>query len=249
MVLTATTAYRFPRDDAARALLPRRAALLSALAEQDLGFAVPRPLAPVDAEQPVGRCFLATTRVPGEPLTRAEAGRWRDGVGRDLGGVLAALSATTARIGPLVGIAADFWAGFAAGVEDELFALMSPAGRRRARRELDHVLALPRPVTPVLVHGDLGGDNLLWELSGPPRLASVIDWDDLSLDSPANDIASIAATYGWSIAADAARYIDADDAMMERARRVAATFALQQALPAARSGDVENVDDGLHAYR
>ena len=36
---------------------------------------------------------------------------------------------------------------------------------------------------------------------------------------------------------------------MDQARHIAATFALQQALPAARSGDTENLEDGLLSYR
>jgi Ser/Thr protein kinase RdoA (MazF antagonist) len=238
VVLTPTTAYRFPRDEGSRARLPGRAALLAVLAEHDLGFAVPGPLAPVCADEPVGRCHLVTTRVPGRPLTRGV-------VGAELGRVLAALAAATDRLRGTVGPPVDRWIGFADGVERELFPLMSAHGQRRARRELDAVLALRVPSSPVLVHGDLGGDNLLWQPGTPPRLAGVIDWDDVFLGSAANDVASIAATYGWSVAAQAA----GSAAVVEEARVIKATFALQQALPAALSGDIANLDDGLRRYR
>ncbi|HTJ32994.1 MAG TPA: aminoglycoside phosphotransferase family protein [Dactylosporangium sp.] len=244
VVLTATTAYRFPRDEAARALLPGRAAVLEVLAARDLGFAVPAPLAAPDADEPVGRCFLATTRVPGEPLTTARG--WPDGLAAALGRALA----TLAGVGHLVGAPAPHrWADFAAGVERELFPLMSAPGRRRARQELDAVLAHPAPVTPVLVHGDLGGGNLLWDPGPPLRLTGVIDWDGLFLGNPANDVASIAATYGWTIADQAARTAGYGSEVLRQARQIRATFALQQALPAARSGDTASLDDGLQAYR
>ncbi|GAA4243327.1 phosphotransferase family protein [Dactylosporangium darangshiense] len=247
VVLTATTAYRFPRHEAARALLPGRAAVLAILAARDLGFAVPAPLAPPDADEPVGRCFLATTRVPGEPLP---AGSTHDGVGAGLGQALAALAEATECVGNLVGAPEPHrWADFAAGVERELFPLMSAPGRRRARKELDGVLALPAPVTPVLVHGDLGGGNLLWDAGPPLRLAGVVDWDGLFVGSPANDVASVAATYGWEIAAQAARSAAYAGEILSQARQIRATFALQQALPALRSGDIARLDDGLQAYR
>ena len=37
--------------------------------------------------------------------------------------------------------------------------------------------------------------------------------------------------------------------MLADARIIAATFALQQALPAALSGDQDSLDDGLRTYR
>jgi len=250
VVLTATTAYRFPRHEASRTLLHRRATVLAALAAQNLGFAVPAPLAPPNLDEPVGRCYLATTRVPGEPLAGGGARVWPDRLGAELGRVLAALAGATGQVGHLVGRPAlNRWAGFAFDVEQELFPLMSASGRRRARHELDQVLALPPPRTPVLVHGDLGGDNLLWDPGPPLRLAGVIDWDGLFVGSPSNDVASIAATYGWTVAAQAARSTGDVEATLSQARRVQATFALQQALPALRSGDTANLDEGLYAYR
>ncbi|GIH14949.1 phosphotransferase family protein [Rugosimonospora africana] len=250
VVLTGTTAYRFPRHEVDRMLLHRRATVLSAMAAQNLGFAVPVPLAVPNLDEPVGRCYLATSRVPGEPLADGGAHVSPHRLGAELCSALAALSSATEHVGQLVGEPTpNRWAGFAADVEQELFPLMSARGRQRARHELDRVLALPPPTTPVLVHGDLGGDNLLWD-SGPPlRLASVIDWDALFLGSPSHDVASIAATYGWAVAAQAAQSTGDADATLNEARRIQATFALQQALPAQRSGDTAKLDDGLHGYR
>jgi hypothetical protein len=37
--------------------------------------------------------------------------------------------------------------------------------------------------------------------------------------------------------------------LLDQARVIAATFALQQALPAALNGDKASLDDGLHEYR
>ena len=55
---------------------------------------------------------------------------------------------------------------------------MSDQGRRRAEAELNHVLAID-PTGSALVHGDLGGTNLLWstDQAAVPRLTGVLDWD------------------------------------------------------------------------
>ncbi|MEV6522431.1 aminoglycoside phosphotransferase family protein [Longispora sp. NPDC051575] len=247
VLLTPDAVYRFPRTEAARVLLPHHSRVLAALAGAGPDFAVPVPLAPVDADEPVGRCYLATTRVPGQPLGSGY-GHYRTGA--ELGRVLAALTRLTPRLaGTVDAHRPDRWALFAADVETELFGLMSADGRRRARQQLDAVVALPAPPDPVLVHGDLGGDNLLWDPGPPLGLTGVVDWDGLGLGSPADDVASIAATYGWATATEAAERAGCPAGTLRHARSVQATFALQQALPAARSGDTANLDDGLLGYR
>lgn len=250
VVLTATTAYRFPRTEAARALLPGRAEVLAALARIGFGFAVPRPLSMVGADQPVGRCYLATTLVPGRPLAADDPRARPATLAAELARVLAGLAGATARLADVVAVAGRRrWCDFAARCETLLFPLMSARGRVRARRELDDVTA-PAPRTdPVPVHGDLGGSNLLWRVAAPARLLGVVDWDGLALGSAADDIASIAATYGWTVAADAARRAGHPPAIVGRARRIRETFALQQALPAVLSGDAASLDDGLRDYR
>ncbi|HEY0935604.1 MAG TPA: phosphotransferase [Trebonia sp.] len=102
------------------------------------------------------------------------------------------------------------------------------------------------------MHGDLGGTNLLWRIDGTslPRLTGVLDWDGAQIGNQADDLASIAATLGRP----AAKRIDAirhsgDIPTIAAAEAITATCALQQALPAALSGDIVNLDDGLTTYR
>lgn len=83
-----------------------------------------------------------------------------------------------------------------------------------------------------------------------PRLAGVLDWDEARIGSQADDLASIAATFGWPLA----RRVDAErhagqTPTIGAAEAIAATFALQQALPAALSGDASSLADGLTSYR
>jgi aminoglycoside phosphotransferase (APT) family kinase protein len=133
-------------------------------------------------------------------------------------------------------------AAFAAGVRNELFRLMSARGRDRAATELDQLLRL-EPTTATLVHGDLGGTNLRFAAG---RLVGVLDWDEAHLGDPAADLASIAVTVGWPAARAIAPELEPE---LELAARVyAATFALQQAPPAARAGDQDSLWDGLAGY-
>lgn len=97
------------------------------------------------------------------------------------------------------------------------------------------------------MHGDLGPENVLWEsIDGLPRLSGVVDWDDVGLGDPAEDLAAIGAGYGDSLLRRVLTLGGwADHETTARIAAIAGTFALQQALAAYRDGDEEELRDGL----
>lgn len=218
---------RFPRTDIARANLPRIIRLLENL---DVGVTVPRPLPGSRPDLPLGQAFAALSYVPG---TRWNP-EWTVPVD-DFAALLKRMS--TVDDSPDLAPSPD-WSTFAADVRNELFPLMSARGRDRARTELADLLQLPA-TKATLVHGDLGGTNLRF---ADGRLVGVLDWDEAHVGDPAADVASIAVTVGWPAA-----YAIAPD-LVAPARVYAATFALQQALPALRAGDQDSLRDGLAGY-
>lgn len=250
VVLLGEVAYRFPRDEESRRALGARVALLDALGAGLPEGLVPGPLAEPDLGQPVGRCHVALRRLSGRELTRDEAGA--PGVLTELARLLDALAELGRR--PTIAAAvppADprYWDRFADDVRRVLFPLMSDSGRRRATAELDAVTTV-NPVGSALVHGDLGGSNLLWADAGSGwRLTGVLDWDEAHLGSQADDLASLATMIGWPLAdqLDQLRHGGRSPTMAD-ARIIETTFALQQALPAALSGDAESLADGLTRY-
>jgi len=256
VVLAGDVAYRFPRDEESRRALAGRTALLRVLQGSRLPVATPVPLTAAEPgqDEPLGRCHVALSRLPGQPLPREQATSPRSEpiVIGDLARLLDALAELGAD--PAVRKAApgpdpDHWARFAAEVTRVLFPLMTPPGRRRAGAELARVMGVD-PGGTALVHGDLGGSNLLWQVTeAGPRLTGVLDWDEAQIGNQAGDLASLAATFGWELAGrlDARRHAGRRPAIAD-ARAIAATFALQQALPAALSGDQAMLDDGLAGY-
>ncbi len=255
VVLAGEVAYRFPRDERSRRALPARMALLAVLARARLPVAIPAPLDAGYAGRPLGTCYAAVSRVHGEPAERgaSRVQRAESALAHGLAGLLdklAALGAQERFRHAAPAAAADDWIRWADQVRDVLFPLMTEAGRRRAELELAAVSAVD-PTGSALVHTDLGGSNLLLTADGDIQtVTGVLDWDGAEIGNQASDLASIAATFGWRLAAQ----IDAQRAhpqgpMIGIARVVAATFALQQALPAALSGDSDSLADGLAAYR
>ncbi|MFI2289962.1 viomycin phosphotransferase [Streptomyces niveus] len=251
VVIGAERVVCFPRTEAAAGRLPLRAAVLRALAGLELGFRTPEPLVENGDESP----FLVLSRVPGAPLP-ADALKdpgVAEAVAAQYAGLLAALSGAGAD--PAVRAALphapyDGWRQFAAGVRGELYGLMSDDGRRRAERELTALDGLPH-LTGAVVHGDLGAENVLWEsVGGVPRLGGVVDWDEVTLGDPAEDLAAIGAGHGedflWRVRTHAG---PPDDGLTARIATIRGTFALQQALSAHRDGDMEERADGLTDYR
>ncbi len=253
VVLAGDVAYRFPRDDQARRALPGRVALLRVLQDSGFPVATPVPLATAHAGEPeaLGRCYVALSRLRGHPLRGPLDPPSESAMLGELGrlmGALSELGADPAVAKAVPGADPDRWIRFADDVARVLFPLMSGQGRRRAEAELARATAVD-PAGTALVHGDLGGTNLLWEAAPPgPRLAGILDWDEAHLGSQAEDLASLAVTFGWPQAErlDAAR--PAGGGLLDDARAIAATFALQQALPAALSSDSAMLADGLTRY-
>ncbi|MBW4721426.1 capreomycin phosphotransferase [Saccharothrix obliqua] len=254
VLIASDRVFRFPRTADAAAELPGRAALLTALADLDLGVDVPAPLSDFDPDAPLGDAYLVLTRVPGAPLDRAAATDPAavDAVAAEFARVLHAMAtADTTRLGDVVPTTdPDRWAGFAAGVRAELHPLMSDAGRDRAERELAAVTALDHVATG-LVHGDLGGENVLWRQEGEvPRLTGIVDWDEAAIGDPAEDLAAVGASYGPDLLGRVIDRLGLDRAAtVPRTTAYQGTFALQQALAATRDGDEEALEDGLSGYR
>ncbi|OUC86915.1 viomycin phosphotransferase [Streptosporangium minutum] len=243
-----------PRTEAAAARLPHRAAVLGLLAGFDLGFRTPQPLLEGSAQGTDELPFLVLSRVPGAPL---ETDALEDPqVAEAAAAQYVTLLTELARVGAEEEVRAavpapqDRWRRFAADVRAELFGLMSDGGRQRAERELAALDDLPH-ITDAVVHGDLGAENVLWECDdGLPELSGVIDWDEVTIGDPAEDLAAVGASYGT-------RFLNrvltlggwADSTTATRIAVIRATFALQQALSAHRDGDEEQLADGLTGYR
>lgn len=241
-----------PRTRAAAARLPERVAALHALAGLDLGFRTPEPLFQGSADEVP---FLVLSRIPGEPL-KSDAlndAQVVDTVAAQYVTLLSALAlvGTDETVRAVLPQAAESrWRRFAENVRAELFQLMSDSGRLRAERELAALDSLPH-VTRAVVHGDLGAENVLWEWThGLPHLSGVLDWDDVTLGDPAEDLAAIGAGYGRELLERVLALGSwSNHGILARIAAIRGTFALQQALYAIRDGDEEELADGLADYR
>ncbi|MFF8918503.1 viomycin phosphotransferase [Streptomyces sp. NPDC015032] len=244
-----------PRTRAAAARLPERVAALRALAGLDLGFRTPEPLLQGGAHGTDEVPFLVLSRIPGEPLKADVLNDAR--VADTVAAQYATLLSTLARAGTDEAVRAVLpqapegqWRRFAESVRAELFPLMSDSGRLRAERELAALDSLPH-LTRAVVHGDLGAENVLWEWThGLPHLSGVLDWDDVTLSDPAEDLAAIGAGYSRDLLEQVLTLGSwSNHGLRTRIAAIRGTFALQQALYAIRDDDEGELADGLADYR
>lgn len=241
VVLVGTAAaFRFPRHERARQALPREVAALASLPDPDV--VLPRVVLDC-SDAPLGRAFVGQRFLDGEPLPPAAV----DAVGpmayrfaAEIARVLDALAAV-----PLDGLAVGTGDDPEA-IKDALYGRMSRAGRTTADDEL---AAVTTPPETTLVHGDFTGANLLWD-ADDTRLTGVLDWAHVHAGDPAYDVASLASTYGWDLAATVHAAADRDDpGLLDRARAHAATFDLRTAYGALAAGDDATAEKALARYR
>ncbi|MBB5935728.1 viomycin phosphotransferase [Streptomyces zagrosensis] len=255
VVLGTNRVVCLPRTEAAADRLPARAAVLRTLAGLSLGFRTPEPLAQGVHQNPDDPRYLVLSRIPGAPLEPGalHSSALADAVAKQYAVLLAGLAdagSDEAVRATLPHAPRDQWQQFAADVRAKLFALMSDTGRLRAEREVAALDGLPHRVEAV-VHGDLGAENALWESAdGLPRLSGVVDWDEVALGDPAEDLAAIGASYGDDLLARVLALGGRPNGdLARRITTIRGTFALQQALAAHRDGDEEELTDGLTGYR
>lgn len=102
--------------------------------------------------------------------------------------------------------------------------------------------------TPVVLHGDFGPTNLLYD--GETGAVRVLDFGAVRLGDPATDIAALIGPrgYGEAFAKSLTPYYPAVPKLLERARFYAQTFALEQAIWGLEHGDKEAFEDGIRKY-
>jgi aminoglycoside phosphotransferase (APT) family kinase protein len=220
-------AVRIARRPEAAAQPTRRTAVVTALGDLGLPFAVPAAI--TDVVTIDGSAAVATTWISGAAHAK------NVGEPRRLAALLDALrSVPLAGLTPLLD-EPHAYAGRERWLElmnAEVIPRLDASLRDEAHRRVDNAHHLP-DVPPSLVHADLGGDNLRWAEDG--RLLGVLDWDLAQASDPAIDAACLA-WHGWDIIRAA---VDAET--HRRARIWYATFGIEQVGAAISNGEPEHV--------
>ena len=187
---------------------PRRPDILSKLATEvrllpELSKVLPLPIPSFDytAESPQddGPTFVGYPKIPGQAMFLDQASSTtRRVVAKQLGAFLTVLHRFSAEKAVELGIlndSADAWhreyKDRYSQISSQVLPLLKPAQRREIAQFWESFLNEPTNFVfaPVLVHRDLGGDNVCWDPASG-TITGVIDWEAASLGDPAIDFAN-----------------------------------------------------------
>ncbi len=140
------------------------------------------------------------------------------------------------------------WEDMYARIRHKLFPAMKPDARRWTSDHFERFLHDPRSreIQPVLVHGDFGSGNILFDVESR-AVTGVIDFGSAHLDDPAVDFAA-ASTIAPSFLQQFHDVYPEVELAMDRVQFYRGTFALQEALFGAENGDDDALRAGLRDF-
>jgi aminoglycoside 2''-phosphotransferase len=255
--------WRFPRYASGVAGLALAVARTEAAVR--LGILAPEVLE-VAADGPVGRARVGFRRLPGvgvSPLVLANLGpAARSRFCSDLADLLLRLRSADAELWPAPEVGwVERWQLLADRIRTTVLPQLSRTGRARAERDLAAAVHAAEEAPAGVLHGDLGGTNLLVDpVDG--RVTGVLDWDGAGPGDPAVDHADIRSTLDRDLARDhdhdrdrpslLSQLLAVAPVLVEDLRRSDAylgTFALQEALHGALSDDAAAWKAGSAGYQ
>ncbi len=209
----------------------------------DLSFEVPRPITRTITRN--GMTAVGLSWIKGEPHHSGQVSP------RALATILREIhSIDYTGMEPYLDFPHQHWGGkdWVSVLRQDVVPKLLKSNQRIALGLIDDVVDL-EPATPVLIHNDLAGHNILW--SGD-KLAGVIDWDHACLADPAYDHATLGMSYGWEALR---RALSPDE--MERALVLSRTLALEAVAYSLKTGKggaivrlgVERADDWLYDFK
>ena len=216
VALTEHVAIRIARDSNTASTLIKKQQLVDALPE--FSFDLPRSVGPAIEQD--GIVAVPTARLRGKPHP---AGSGNPTV---LANLIDEIQATP--VEPFSHLLAERHA-FCGGPEwldimaDQVLPRLSPEAQKIARKILHRLDTYENEISSidfVLSHGDLAGNNMLFEGS---KVVGVLDWDLAALDDPAVDVACLAAWHGSQII----QQIAGDSPLTARAHLLRASDPLQ----------------------
>jgi aminoglycoside 2''-phosphotransferase len=142
----------------------------------------------------------------------------------------------------------EFYEHFYKEVRTTLLPKMRHSARLETEVFFEQLLSFLRnnPYQPCLIHNDFGGSNILYD-EDRQQLSGVLDLNSLCLGDPAVDVASLS-TYGDDFVNRGLYVYPEMKHMMERARLIRETFALEEALSGWRDGDAKAYERGMEKY-
>jgi len=245
--------FRFPKYKEGTTRLKHEADLLSFIADR-LPLDVPLPLTCCLDDDAIYRPFICYRKVNGEPLEAERLLQLGHDVLRRLAGQLAGFlrQLHSMNLGDLFEEERSTfdpyaeWEDLYERIQSKLYPDLKPEAREWTDQHFGQFLhaKTASPIVPVLVHGDFGTSNLLYD-PDELRICGILDFDEAGIGDPAVDYAALRASYGESFFKLVLDEHPEVQRMMDRVLFYQGTFALQEALFGLENGDSEAFQAGV----
>jgi aminoglycoside 2''-phosphotransferase len=244
VIVNEAIVFRFPRAQEGLQRLPPAVAILRALQGRTM-LPVPRPIYRSKEWRMQGEAFTGYPLLAGAPLTAEAIEAIHDEATlRDLASQLAHFlrelhsvpqGMIDITLPPLYG--ASYWRQMYQEIQEKLFPAMAPGARGEVAAHFETYLTMPAAFdyTPVLIHGDFGAGNILWDPE-TLEITGVIDFDAAGWSDPAIDIAAISCL-SENLSALMIEASPDMAAIRQRAEFYRGAFAPQEALQGLRHND------------
>lgn len=251
--------FRFPKAQREADKQNIETALLQELQER-ITLPVPNPTFHGESTAPIGQSFMGYHLLPGEPfwpsiLSAVQDEALLQRLADQLATFLREMHAIhqgdlKVSLPKFQGI--EEWRGLYQRFHEKLFPFMRSDARQWCTTHFETFFSDKRNshYTPVLIHGDFGPSNILYD-PAVQAISGIIDFASTGWGDPAQDFAAIlcSVSYGEDFLARFAHIYPGIDAVLWRARFYAGTFALQEALYGIEDGDNESFERGIEEYR
>jgi aminoglycoside 2''-phosphotransferase len=249
LILDEALVFRFPRSIQVAKDLAKEIPLLDAL-QGKLPLAIPNPR--YHAYEPVSgdTLFMGYPMIAGEPLMQDlfQSLEDTDVLAQELAGFLRVMHGL--KLNFLEKPPANnrhFWQNLYDDFIRDLFPYMRPDAQNQVRETFEQALndAVFWQFEPILVHGDFGTGNILYNRG---HITGIIDFSFCGLGDPAQDLGALKASYGQDFIERILVYYPGLAAALPRLAFITSTYALQQALYALRDGNKADFEDGISDY-
>lgn len=248
--------FRFAKFADGIAELRRETAILNAI-QAHVPLAIPKPIYQNLETETVGEAFTGYRMIHGQPLWYDDFLAIQDPAARarmaqQFAAFWRALhSIPVKEVIPVdlpVADRPEYWRDLYQRIRQKLFPHMRVDAQREVASHFEHYFANPHlyHFEPVLRHGDFGGSNLLYD-PATLTIAGVIDFSMTTLGDPAIDFSGLF-NLGEEFCRNCYSVYPELEWMLERVHFYRGTFALQEALYGAKTGDQEAFASGMQAY-
>ncbi|WP_174616036.1 phosphotransferase family protein [Virgibacillus ihumii] len=247
--------FRFPKYKEGVDKLIDEADILAKAKEMMRDCAIPDPIYQSFGKKEVGKVFAGYRKIEGVSLQKPDitgAGKLETSI-RSFSLVNFLLRLHAASTDGLDEAAPDLEAEYNNlfdRIQRKLFPYMRSDAKREVSGFFEDFFAQVNTFhfKPVLIHGDFGASNLLWD-SKKLELTGVIDFGESGVGDPAYDFAGVLASYGYEFFKQCVdNYYDNETGIEHRALFYQKTFALLEALHGVEHNDELAFKAGMRGY-